>query len=163
MHRLFRHLLFFPWHLRQHFPLSVLNAIEQEISASELRHGGQIRFAVEANFDLTQLLRGLTSPARAQALFAQLRVWDTEQNNGVLLYLLLAEHRVEIVADRGINAKVASAQWQDICQHMQLALRQGDYAAAVGAGIRDIDALLAAHYPGSGVGGNELPNQPVVL
>jgi len=163
MHRLIQHLMFFPWRLRQIFNKHVLAAIEREIAASELRHSGQIRFAVEANFGLLPLLRGVTSRARALEVFAQLRVWDTEQNNGVLIYLLLAEHRVEIVADRGINAKLDQAVWQKICREMQLALRQGAFEEGVCAGIRAIAAHLTEHFPSAGVNVNELPDHPVVL
>jgi len=163
MPRLFQHLLFFPWRLRQLFNKPVLAAIEREITASEQRHNGQIRFAVEANFGLLPLLRGVTSRARALDVFAQLRVWDTEQNNGVLIYLLLAEHRVEIVADRGINAKLDQAVWQRICQDIQRALREGAFADGVCTGIREIDAHLTAHFPSTRATINELPDHPVVL
>lgn len=163
MRRLLQHLLFFPWRLRQIFSQAVLSAIEREIALSEQRHSGQIRFAVEANLDLMQLLRGLSSRARALETFAQLGVWDTEQNNGVLIYLLLAEHRVEIVADRGINAKLEQAVWQGICEKMQQALRKGAFEAAVCQGIRDIEAQLTAHFPATGTRANELPDRPVLL
>lgn len=163
MRRLIQHLLFFPWRLRQLFSKPVLAAIEREITASEAHHSGQIRFAVEANFGLLPLLRGVTSRARALDVFAQLHVWDTEQNNGVLIYLLLAEHRVEIVADRGIDAKLDQAVWREICREMQQVLHQGDYASGVCVGIRAIDAHLAAHFPSSRTNINELPDHPVVL
>ncbi len=163
MRRLAQHLFYFPWRLRQLFNKQVLAAIEREIAASERHHSGQIRFAVEANFGLLPLLRGVRSRARALDVFAQLRVWDTEQNNGVLIYLLLAEHRVEIVADRGINAKLDQAVWQAICHEMQLALHRGDYASGVCAGIRAIDAHLTAHFPATRAADNELPDHPVVL
>lgn len=163
MLRLLRHLLFFPWRLRQIFSHRVLTAIEREIAVSEQRHSGQIRFAVEANLDLLQLLRGLSSRARALELFAQLRVWDTELNNGVLIYLLLAEHRVEIVADRGFNTKSEPAVWQEICHRLQERLRQGEYEAGICACIRDVDAQIATHFPDAGQGVNELPDRPVLL
>ena len=163
MRRLFQHLLFFPWRLRQIFKQAALAAIEREIAASELRHSGQIRFVVEANLDLLQLLRGLSSRRRALELFTHLRVWDTELNNGVLIYLLLAEHRVEIVADRGFNTKLEPLVWQDICQRLQKRLQQGDYEAGVCACIRDVDAQIVAHFPPTGAGVNELPDRPVIL
>lgn len=163
MQRLWRHLLFFPWRLRQQFTQPVLQAIEQAISASETRHSGQIRVAVEANLSLLSVLRGATSRSRAQEVFTQLRVWDTEQNNGVLIYLLLAEHRVEIVADRGFHPIVTPEVWQGICEHMQQGLRQGAYQTAVCTGIRDIDALMAPHFPLTQTRTNELPDRPVVL
>lgn len=163
MRRLLRHLLFLPWRLRQIFNHEALAAIEREIAASEQRHSGQIRFAVEANLDLMQLLRGLSSRDRALELFAQLRVWDTELNNGVLIYLLLAEHRVEIVADRGLYAKLEPAVWRDICQRLQERLHRGEYAEGICACIREVDAQIAAHFPDAGEGVNELPDRPVLL
>ncbi|MHB1232827.1 MAG: TPM domain-containing protein [Burkholderiales bacterium] len=163
MRRLIKHLLFFPWRLRRIFTQPVLATIEREIGASEQRHTGQIRFAVEANFDLLSLLRGKTARARALEVFTRLRVWDTEQNNGVLIYLLLAERRVEIVADRGIDAKLDQARWLQICQRMQAAFRKGDFETGAREGIREISAHLAAHFPAAGGNANELPDQPVVL
>ena len=161
--RLNKHLLFFPWRLRQIFTAPVLTAIEHEIGASERQHTGQIRFAVEANLDFLSLLRGKTAHARALEVFTQLRVWDTEHNNGVLIYLLLAERRVEIVADRGIHAKLDQTRWADICQRMQASFRKGAFEAGVREGIREIGAHLAAHFPAAGGNANELSDQPVVL
>ena len=163
MQKLLQHLFYLPWRLRQLFTPTVLTAIEHAITTSEIQHSGQIRFAVEANLSLIALLQGVTSRTRALAVFTQLRVWDTEQNNGVLLYLLLAEHRVEIVADRGIHAKVEALVWQNICHHMQAALQRGEFEAAVCTGIREIEAQLRTHFPASGAAVNELPDHPVVL
>lgn len=163
MRRIIRHLLFFPWRLRQIFTRSVLHAIEQEIAASERLHSGQIRFAVEANLDLLSLLRGKTSRTRARDVFSQLGVWDTEHNNGVLVYLLLAERRVEIVADRGIEAKLGHALWSRICQQMQEAFRRGAFEVGVQEGLREIGAQLAIHFPATGSATNELSDRPVVL
>lgn len=163
MRRIIRHLLFFPWRLRQIFTRSVLHTIEQEIAASERLHRGQIRFAVEANLDLRSLLRGTTSRTRAHEVFSQLGVWDTEHNNGVLVYLLLAERRVEIIADRGIEAKLSHALWSRICQQMQEAFRQGAFEAGVRDGIREIGAQLAMHFPASDGATNELSDRPIVL
>ena len=163
MQRLIQHLFYFPWRLRRLFRKSVLEAIEREIDASEAHHSGQIRFAVEANLGLIPLLRGTTSRARALEVFTNLYVWDTAQNNGVLIYLLLAEQRVEIVADRGIQAKLENAVWRQICQQMQNTLQQGDFEAAVCSGIRAIDAQLSVHFPATSGQVNELPNPPVVL
>ena len=163
MRRIIRHLLFFPLRLRQIFTRSVLHAIEQEIAASERLHSGQIRFAVEANLDLIPLLRGKTARVRAHEVFSQLRVWDTEQNNGVLVYLLLAERRVEIVADRGIEAKLGQALWSRICRQMQEAFRRGAFEVGVREGIREIGVQLAMHFPATDSAANELSDQPVVL
>lgn len=163
MRRVIKHLLYFPWRRLRCFPQRVLDVIEQEIAASEKRHTGEIRFAVEANFDLLQLLRGNTSHQRADQLFSQLRVWDTAQNNGVLIYLLLVERRVEIVADRGIDAKVPADFWAQVCQRMREAFQRGDFEAGVLQGIRAIDTELATHFPVTGTNPNELPDRPIVL
>ena len=163
MRRLLQHIFYIPWRLRQLFTPTVLTAIERAIAASETRHSGQIRVAVEANLSLIALLQGVTSRTRAMAVFTQLRAWDTEQNNGVLIYLLLAEHRVEIVADRGIHAKVEAEVWQEICQHMRTALQRGEFESAVCTGIREVEAQLHAHFPATGAAVNELPDHPVML
>ena len=163
MHRLFQNILYSPWYLRRLFTRPVLAAIEREIALSETRHSGQIRVAVEANLGLIPLMKGVTSRTRALEVFTQLRVWDTEQNNGVLIYLLLAEHRVEIVADRGINTPLEPVVWQQICQHMQAALQLGAYEVGVCSGIREIDAQLSTYFPAVTAPVNELPNRPVVL
>lgn len=163
MRRWMTHLLYFPWRLGRLFPRRALDAIEREIAASEQRHTGELRFAVEANFDLLQLMRGVTARTRARELFSQLRVWDTAQNNGVLIYLLLAEHRVEIIADRGIDAKVEPAFWADVCQRMRIAFQRGEFETGVCQGIREIEAQLKTHFPATGINYNELPDRPVVL
>jgi len=163
MHRLLQHLLFLPWRLRQIFNKRVLDAIEREVATSEQTHSGEIRFAVEANLDLLQLLRGLSSRMRALELFTQLRVWDTEHNNGVLIYLLLAEHRVEIVADRGFNGKLEAAIWQGICQRLQERLYRGDFESGICACILEVGAQIAEQFPDLVRGSNELPDRPLLL
>lgn len=163
MRRPLKHLLYFPWRMRQSFPRPVLNAIEQEIAASERHHSGELRVAIEGHLDVPQLFRGTTSRQRAQELFGQLGVWDTEHNSGVLIYLLLAERRVEIVADRGIDARVAPEFWGQVCQEMRAAFRQGEFEAGVLQGVRAIDAQLRAHFPAPGANPNELPDRPLVL
>ena len=163
MHRAVRHLLYFPWRMRQSFPRPVLNAIEQEIAASERHHSGELRVAIEGHLDLPQLLRGTTARQRAQELFSLLRVWDTEHNSGVLIYLLLAERRVEIVADRGIDARVGTEFWEQVCLDMRDAFQRGEFEAGVLQGIRAIDALLREHFPATANNPNELSDRPLVL
>ena len=102
-------------------------------------------------------------PARALDVFAQLRIWDTEHNNGVLIYLLLADRDVEIVADRGIHAKVGGRQWEDICRMMETAFAQADYEGGVISGVQVVSRHLLQHFPASASGKNELPDEPVVL
>ena len=151
--------LFFP----RKFPKEALPAIEQAIKRGEATHRGEIRFAAEDALDGPELLAGESARARAIEVFSELRVWDTEENNGVLIYLLLADHDIEIVADRGINARVTRAEWERICRGMEQGLARGAYARAVVEGIQEISLLLARHYPARPGGRNELPDQPVRL
>ena len=161
--RVTRHLFALPGSVARAFPPSALSNMEKAIAASEKLHGGEIRFALEATLDPLPLLRGQTARQRALQAFAELGVWDTEQNNGVLLYLLLADRDVEIVADRGFNGKVASAEWEGVCRAMESALRDGRYEAAVSEGIARAAGLIARHFPPRRREPNELPDRPSVL
>jgi uncharacterized membrane protein len=158
-----RHLLTDHWSARRAFPASAMRAIGERIGEQEERHGGELRFAVEASLALPQVLRGQDARSRAVELFGQLRVWDTEHNSGVLIYLLLADKRVEIVADRGIHGKVGDAAWADICGGMQRAFAAGRYEQGVSLGLSQISDLLAAHFPRREGDANELPDEPIVL
>lgn len=140
-----------------------MRAIEKAIAEQERRHVGQLRFAVEASLPLGELARGADARTRAVEWFGRLRIWDTEHNSGVLIYLLLADRRVEIVADRGIHGKVGSAAWEGICGGMQREFAGGQYERGALAGVRAIGDLLAAHFPHSGDARNELPDKPLVL
>ena len=159
--RVLRHLAMPAWRLRQALPRASLQAIETAIGASERTHGGQICFAVETALDLAPLARGQAARERALEVFAQLRVWDTEHNNGVLIYLLLADRDVEIVADRGISARVPAAQWEAVCQAMESAFRAGRFEQGALEGIRAVGELLARHYPERGP--DRLSNAPYLL
>ena len=156
--RIARHLFF-----SRRFPQDAMAAIEQAITQSETTHRGEIRFAAESALDAPAVLAGESARSRAIEVFSQLGVWDTEENNGVLIYLLLADHDIEIVADRGINARVTRAEWERICRGMEQGLARGAYARAVVEGIQEISLLLARHYPARPGGRNELPDQPVRL
>jgi uncharacterized membrane protein len=158
--RFFRHVFTLPGAVARAFPR--LSSMEQTISEVEKRQGGQIRFAVEAALEPRELLRGVSARERAIEVFSELRVWDTERNNGVLLYLLLADHDVEIVADRGYNGKVRPDEWEAVCRQMEAELRGGRYEAAVIEGIRGIADLAGAHYP-AGSGQGELSDRPAVV
>jgi uncharacterized membrane protein len=149
--------------VRQVLPDSAFTAIERAIGECEASHGGQIRFAVEAALALNPLWRGQSARERAIEVFAELRVWDTADNNGVLIYLLLADHDVEIVADRGIDAKVGGAEWERICREMEQSFISGRFEDGVIAGIRAVSAHLQRHYPHPSARGNELPDEPVVI
>ena len=159
--RLLRHLAMPPWRLRRVLPRASMQAIETAIGVSERTHGGQICFAVETALDPGPLVRGQAARERALDVFAQLRVWDTEHNNGVLIYLLLADRDVEIVADRGIAARVAAAEWEAICQGMESAFRAGRFEQGALDGIRAVGELLARHFPERGA--DALSNAPYVL
>ena len=145
--RIGRHLLHHPWQLKRIFTPAVLARIEQAIKNGERTHGGQLRFVVEGALDL----------------FSQLRIWDTAHNNGVLIYLLLADHDFEIVADRGIDARVGHAGWEKICVEMEAQFRAGNFEGGVIKGIEAVSRELATHFPRSGGGPNELPDAPVVM
>lgn len=160
--RIVRHLLTTDGEVARAFPAQALNAIEAAIRASEAEHAGEIRFVVEGSLDGLPLLRGQSPQDRAIELFSQLRVWDTEHNNGLLIYLLLADHAVEIVADRGIHAKVGADAWREVCQGMEAAFRRSDYEGGVVAGVRAVTGHLARYFP-AGQGANELPDRPLLI
>jgi uncharacterized membrane protein len=161
--RVGRHLLEHRWRLRRIFTAKVLARIEAAIKASEAMHSGEIRFVVEGALDGVPLFRNQPARERALDIFSQLRVWDTEHNNGVLIYLLLADRDFEIVADRGINAKVGTAGWEKICSEMETDFRAGDFEHGVIRGIEAVSRLMAQHFPAQSDGHNELPDAPVVL
>ena len=151
------------WMVNRAFPRDTLIAIERAIKASEATHRGEIRFVVEGALHIDPLLRGQTARERAIDVFSQLRIWDTEHNNGVLIYLLLADRDVEIVADRGVHAKVGLREWERICGKMEAAFRQADFQGGVVGGIQEVTRHLAEHFPAIGDDRNELPDNPVVL
>jgi uncharacterized membrane protein len=161
--RIARHLFMTHWRVRRFFSGETLNAIDRAIKASEAAHVGEIRFAVEGALDVAPLFRGQTARERAIDVFSMLRIWDTERNNGVLIYLLLADRDVEIVADRGIHAKVGAEGWETICRAMETAFRQGDFKEGVIRGIEAVTRHLVEHFPAGGDDRNELPDKPVIL
>jgi uncharacterized membrane protein len=161
--RIGRHLLEHRWRLRRIFPPGTLARIEQAIKAGEATHSGQVRFVVEGALDGAPLFRDQPARERALDIFSQLRIWDTEQNNGVLIYLLLADRDFEIVADRGIDAKVGVAGWEKICAEMEREFRAGDFERGVIRGIEAVSRLMAQHFSAQAGGRNELPDAPVVM
>jgi uncharacterized membrane protein len=160
--RIGKHLLGNRSRVRAAFPPRALAAIEQAIKASEASHGGQIRFVVEGALDGAPLFRNQSARERALDVFSNLRIWDTEHNNGVLIYLLLADRDVEIVADRGVHGHVGSDGWETICHAMESDFRGGHFERGVIAGIDVVTRHLARHFPKHG-NTNELPDAPVVL
>ena len=133
------------------------------IKAGEATHSGEIRFVVEGALDGAPLFRNQPARERALDIFSQLRIWDTAHNNGVLIYLLLADRDFEIVADRGIDAKVGAAGWEKICAEMESDFRAGDFERGVIKGIEAVSRLMAQHFPAERGGRNELPDAPVVM
>ena len=167
MSRLFRHRLLDERDAERALGVAGRSHIAARVAASEARHSGQIRVCIEAGLPLGYLRRGASPRERAVALFGKLRVWDTEHNNGVLVYVLLAEHAIEIVADRGIDRRVDAAAWDAIAAQMKEPFRGGDFAAGLDRAIEAVDALLVRHFPrASGEAGapraNELPDAPDV-
>jgi uncharacterized membrane protein len=161
--RIIRHLLQHHWRRRLAFPPATLARIEQAIKAGETTHAAQLRFVVEGALDGTPLFHNQPARERALDVFSQLRVWDTAQNNGVLIYLLLADRDVEIVADRGINAKVGAEGWEKICREMESDFGAGNFERGVIKGVEAVSRELATHFPKVSGGPNELPDTPVVI
>lgn len=161
--RILKHLFTPDWAAFRAFPRAALRRIETAIGESERSHVGELRFAVEAGLDLLPLLRGASPRRRALDSFSQLRVWDTEHNSGVLIYVQLVDHRIEIVADRGINARVKQQEWDAICRRMETAFRAQQFEAGVLQGVAEITRLLATHFPPRGANPDELPDRPVVM
>ena len=140
-----------------------VNRLEARVATSEKRHGGEIRVCVEAGLPLSYLWRDATARERAVMMFGKLRVWDTEANNGVLIYVLLAEHAIEIVADRGVARAVPQSHWDGIVGGMREAFRAGRFEEGLNAAVAAVDAQLALHFPlaAGAPNPNELPDRPV--
>lgn len=164
MARLLRHAFTGRRVLNRDFPPATLDAIEQAIAAAEARHAGEIRCVIESSLTPRQIWRGVTARARAVEVFSLLRVWDTEHNNGVLIYLLLADRAVEIVADRGVaGGHVQVEEWPEVARCMERCFRAGDFCGGCVAGIAAVAGVLSRHPPGTRGVGNELPDAPVIL
>jgi uncharacterized membrane protein len=162
--RILKHRWFDDSDTRRAFGPALLERLRERVATSERRHSGEIRVCVEAGLPLSYLWRGSSARDRAVTMFGKLRVWDTAHNNGVLIYLLLAEHAIEIVADRGLNAHVSHDDWARIVAGMREAFRARRYEEGLNAAIDAMDALLARHFPlGAGQANpNELPDEPTV-
>ena len=163
LRRFWRHVAMTPWSAARCFPSGTLDAIQEAVAAGEKIHRGQVRFVVEAELTSAQLWHDVSSRARAVEVFAMTRAWNTEENIGVLVYVLLADHKVEIVADRGIDACVPAQEWQGICHTMEAAFREQRFEAGARAGVEAIGALIARHFPTQGGNPNELPDRPLML
>jgi uncharacterized membrane protein len=167
LQRLLRHAAALHWRTRILFPRTTLDAIREAVERAERAHAGEIRFAVETALPPRRVIGEVGPRARALEVFSDLRVWDTERNNGVLIYVLVADRSVEIVADRGLSTRVSSAEWEGVCRMMEEHFRAGRIKAGSIAGIDAVGGLLARHFPAAianqGTARNELPDQPALL
>ncbi len=161
--RLIKHVFATRHAMRSAFDDNVLTAIEQAVTVSEVRHCGEIRFAIEGALHPIAVWKGVTAAEQAKRMFAELGVWDTELNNGVLVYVLLADRAVEIVADRGFAGRVAPHEWRAACAVMETQFRQGRYLEGAVAGIASVGEILTRHFPAAAGDRNELPDRPALL
>jgi uncharacterized membrane protein len=161
--RILKHVAHTRWKVRRAFPEATLAAIGRAVAAGERQHAGEVRFVIEGESSWEALLAGQSPRQRAIELFAREGVWDTEANNGVLVYVSMADRCVEVVADRGFNGRVAPAEWQAVCSGMERSFRAGEFETGAVAGVAAIHALVAREFPSSGGGQNELPDRPKVL
>ncbi|MEO8459422.1 MAG: TPM domain-containing protein [Dokdonella sp.] len=161
--RLIKH-LFESLTQRRHFPAATLAVIQQAIAAGEQRHRGEMVFAVEPGLRASAIIAGETPRARAEQVFSHLRVWDTRENTGVLVYVLLADRAVEIIADRGITAVIPDTQWLAICERLLARYAAGEFESGTITAIAKISDLLAAHFPANPDDNpDELPNRAMML
>ena len=164
LRRLFKHRWLDESDARRAVPADMAERLRLRVAASEMRHSGEIRIYVEAGLPWIYLLRKASARDRALAVFAKLRVWDTEHNNGVLIYLLLAERAIELVADRGLNEVVPSQEWRSMLARMGAALKEGRHEDGLTQAIAEVSAVLVQHYAlRAGQGNpNELPDAPLI-
>jgi uncharacterized membrane protein len=145
------------------FPAPALKAIQAAIAKGETLHRAQVRLIVEPALNLDAVLRRISSRERARELFATYRIWDTEENCGVLVYINLADHKVEIVADRAVGRVLKAGDWQAVCKTMTQGFALGEFGGSTVAGLLQLNELLKAHFPADGPSPNELSNRPLVL
>ncbi len=165
LQRLVKHCWLDASDVRRAVPAELVEQLTRRVGASEQRHTGEIRICIEAGLPLSYLRRNASARERAVMLFGKLRVWDTEHNNGVLIYLLLADHAIELVADRGLNARVSPAEWQEMVAHLGTALQVGQYEQGLTTALEEVSAVLVQHFPlaPDSMRRDELPNAPVLL
>jgi hypothetical protein len=163
LRRLARNLFSVWFQLHRWFPVKTMKSIRDEIANGERYHTGEICFAVESRFSFWSVLMGLHPHVRAHEVFSSMRVWDTQYNSGVLIYLQLAERYIEIIADRGIAARVPTEIWREICELAVSDLRQQQPDIAVLKCIERVHALLIEHFPADEDNPQEISNEPVIL
>ena len=164
LQRILRHRWIDEADTRKAVPPELVERLTRRVAASERRHSGEVRICVEAGLPLSYLWRGASARERAVAMFGKLRVWDTEHNNGVLIYLLLAEHAIEIVADRGVARHVPPQHWQALARDMASAFKAGRFEQGLAAAVDAVDQLLRQHFAlaAGAANPNELPDTPLV-
>lgn len=163
MSRLLKHLLHIPLATRRAFPAEVQETIRKTIAEGEQTHRGEVRLVVEGDWPIADVLAGKTVRERALEVFGMVRAWDTAENTGVLIYVLLCEHRVEILADRGLQAVATDDTWAEICRELTAAFRSGLYQDGCVQAVRSVNDFLLRHFPSDGHNPNELPDLPIVL
>ena len=163
--RLLKHRWYDVRDVRRVLDAAALDRLESLIRDSETRHSGEIRVCVEAALPWAELRAGSSAHQRALTVFGQLGVWDTEANNGVLIYLLLADHAIEVIADRGLARQVPPAHWQQVVSGLSAALKAGEFEAGLSAAVQAVGQSLVEHFPLPAGGRNpdELPNRPVII
>lgn len=161
--RLKRHLLTTAGAGRRAFPSATLKTLEATIASGEALHRAEVCLIIEPALTLTEVLQQVSARERARELFALHRVWDTEDNCGVLIYVNLADRKVEIVADRAVGRVVAASDWQTLCHTMTHGFAHGDFRDSVNTALQKLNALLQHHYPAQGARDNQLGNRPVLL
>ncbi len=160
--RWLKHLCTPTWRVRRLFPQAVLNKMKMGIGASEQLHQGQLRFVIESSFDAAAIFAGMSPRERALDWFGALRVWDTEHNSGVLVYISVADHAIEIIADRGINRVINPNIWNGVCLMIQAKFAEKSYAEGLGVGLAAINELLVANMPRNTPLVNELSDEVVL-
>jgi uncharacterized membrane protein len=161
--RLFRHLFTTTAAGKRAFPAPALKAIQAAIAKGEKAHRAQMRLIVEPSLPVFDVLDGASSRQRARELFAHYRIWDTEENCGILIYINLADRKVEIIADRGVGRIIDAGEWQAACRTMTRDFARGEYRASVIAAIEQLNDLLRQRFPADGPNANELPNRPLII
>ena len=161
--RLLKHLFASNSNTKKYFSKDVLMRIEQAIAQSEMTHSGQIRFIVETSLSPMALYHRQSARERAIEIFSLFQVWDTAENNGVLIYLLMADHDFEIIADRNIHVKAGQDYWVRVCKEMEILLKSQQFEEGVLLGIKQIHEVLRQHYPAEVITPNELPDQPIII
>jgi uncharacterized membrane protein len=160
--RLWRHWIHPRLRVKHHFPTMALRQLADQVSLSEQKHNGQIRFVIESNLSTADVSHNITARQRAQYWFAHLGVWDTTQRNGILVYVLFADRAVEIIADRGINAYVPIEKWQQICTNITMSFQHEQYIQGLSQGLNELTVLLANYFPHRPSALNELPDEVIL-